>query len=84
VLDLLAKPRGKVKARTLRIPYEVAGAPGTEVEYRHDDSGWRATRRSPLVLRRLDPGRHTLALRAIDAAGRGSPRVTVRFRVVAG
>jgi hypothetical protein len=58
------------------------GQTGTRFHCKVDRHGWKACR-SPLRLKRLDRGRHVLAIKAVNAVGTAEPRTAKRsFKVV--
>jgi Tol biopolymer transport system component len=63
---------------------DATGQRGTKFRCRVDRHPWKACR-SPLRLKKLSRGRHTLDIRAVNAAGASEPRPAVRrFKVVPG
>ncbi|HEY6550610.1 MAG TPA: hypothetical protein VIY71_05350 [Solirubrobacterales bacterium] len=60
------------------------GQAGTRFHCKVDRHAWKACR-SPLRLKRLDRGRHALAIKAVNAVGTAEPQTAKRsFKVVSG
>lgn len=75
------KPRRTTKARKATIAFKSTKG-GSTFQCKVDKKGWKSCT-SPLRLKRLKPGKHTVLVRAIDNAGHKDPtpaKVTWRIR----
>lgn len=77
-------PASKTRSRNPVFRFtDATGQPGTTFQCKVDRKPWRGCA-SPLRLKRLSRGRHTLAIKGVNAAGTPEPKPAKRtFRVVA-
>jgi hypothetical protein len=78
-------PASKTRARRPVFRFtDSTGQAGTKFHCKVDRHAWQACR-SPLRLKRLDRGRHVLAIKAVNAVGTAEPGTAKRsFKVVSG
>jgi hypothetical protein len=76
-------PAAKTRSRKVTFRFtDATGQQGTKFRCKVDRHPWKHCR-SPLLLRKLSRGRHTLQIRAVNAVGTPEPRPAVRrFKVV--
>lgn len=75
------RPKNRTRSARARIAFD-STEPGSDFRCKVDRKPYKACV-SPLRLRRLDPGKHTVLVKAVDAAGNQDPTASVaRWRVL--